>query len=112
MARLQGNTLVSELAPLDTQPFVYGTLMPGCANENQLGGLQGTWEEAVVRGHLFEEGRGIARGFPGIRLDSNAPKVTGWLFRSKDSPGHWERLDHFEGPGYRRVEVVAKVVSG
>ena len=105
MGRKQGNALVSELAPIDTQLFVYGTLLPGCAKEHQLAGLQETWKEAVVRGHLFEEGWGIAQGFSGIRLGSNAPEVTGWLFRSRDLPRHWERLDRFEGPGYRRVKV-------
>ena len=104
--------IVSGLAPVETQLFVYGTLAPGRANEHQLASLQGTWEKAWVKGHLFEEGWGIAQGFPGIRLDVDASEVSGWLFRSRDLPSHWERLDRFEGPGYRRVQVKTRVVSG
>ena len=103
---------MTEPALIDTQLFVYGTLAPGRANEHQLDGLEGTWEEARVRGYLFEAGWGAAQGFPGIRLDNNAPEVSGWLFRSRDLVEHWERLDRFEGPGYRRVEVTTKVASG
>ena len=103
---------VTELALIDTQLFVYGTLAPGRANEHQLDGLEGTWVQARVRGYLFEAGWGAAQGFPGIRLDNEGPEVSGWLFRSRDLVEHWERLDRFEGPGYRRVEVTAKVANG
>ena len=103
---------MTELALIDTQLFVYGTLAPGRANEHQLDGLDGTWVQASVRGYLFEAGWGAAQGFPGIRLDNEGPEVSGWLFRSRDLVEHWERLDRFEGPGYRRVEVTAKVASG
>ena len=103
---------MTEPALIDTQLFVYGTLAPGRANEQQLAGLGGTWAEAWVRGYLFEDGWGVAQGFPGIRLDNDAPEVSGWLFRSRDLVEHWARLDRFEGPGYRRVEVTTKVASG
>ena len=103
---------VTELHLIDTQLFVYGTLAPGRANEHQLDGLEGTWVQARVRGYLFEAGWGAAQGFPGIRLDNEGPEVSGWLFRSRDLVEHWERLDRFEGPGYRRVEVTAKVANG
>ena len=103
---------VTELALIDTQLFVYGTLAPGRANEHQLDSLEGTWVQARVRGYLFEAGWGAAQGFPGIRLDNVGPEVSGWLFRSRDLVEHWERLDRFEGPGYRRVEVTARVTSG
>ena len=103
---------MTELALIDTQLFVYGTLAPGRANEHQLDGLEGTWVQARVRGYLFEAGWGAAQGFPGIRLDNEGPEVSGWLFRSRDLVEHWERLDRFEGPGYRRVEVTAKVANG
>ena len=103
---------VTELTLIDTQLFVYGTLAPGRANEHQLDGLEGTWVQARVRGYLFEAGWGAAQGFPGIRLDNEGPEVSGWLFRSRDLVEHWERLDRFEGPGYRRVEVTAKVANG
>ena len=41
--------IVSALAPVETQLFVYGTLAPGRANEHQLASLQGTWEKAWVK---------------------------------------------------------------
>ena len=103
---------MTELALIDTQLFVYGTLAPGRANEHQLDGLEGTWVQARVRDYLFEAGWGAAQGFPGIRLDNEGPEVSGWLFRSRDLVEHWERLDRFEGHGYRRVEVTAKVANG
>ena len=103
---------MSAHAPVETQLFVYGTLAPGRANEHQLASLQRTWEMAWVKGHLVEEGWGIAQGFPGIRLDIDASEVSGWLLRFRDLPSHWERLDRFEGPGHRRFEVKTRVVSG
>ena len=71
---------MSALAPVETQLFVYGTLAPGRANEHQLASLQGTWEKAWVKGHLFEEGWGIAQGFPGIRLDIDALRYLAGCF--------------------------------
>lgn len=81
----------------------YGTLAPGRVNSGQLDGLKGTWRTGTVRGRLVEVGWGAEQGYPGLILDPAGDVVEVALFESADLPGHWERLDAFEGSGYRRV---------
>jgi gamma-glutamylcyclotransferase (GGCT)/AIG2-like uncharacterized protein YtfP len=45
-------------------------------------------------------------------LDPDGPAVDVQIFESIDLPGHWPRLDHFEGPGYRRVAVPVETADG
>ena len=92
--------------------FVYGTLAPGRANEHVLKPIKGSWQSATVRGTLYEEGWGAAMGYPGIILDSKGSEVGGFVFTSLDLPDHWNRLDAFEGEGYRRVIVHAQTEEG
>jgi len=92
--------------------FVYGTLAPGRANEHVLQGASGTWEAAIVRGHLFEQGWGAAMGFPGIVLDDAGPEVQGLLFTSEQLTELWPHLDDFEGDGYERVQTLASLPGG
>lgn len=82
---------------------VYGTLAPGRANHHQLAELKGQWRTGSVRGRRFEAGWGAALGYPGLVLDPEGAEVEVQLFQSPDLPGHWARLDAFEGAGYRRV---------
>jgi gamma-glutamylcyclotransferase (GGCT)/AIG2-like uncharacterized protein YtfP len=42
-------------------------------------------------------------GFPALVLQEDGLEVRGLLFSSPALPDHWDRLDEFEGPGYRRV---------
>jgi gamma-glutamylcyclotransferase (GGCT)/AIG2-like uncharacterized protein YtfP len=77
--------------------FVYGTLAPGRPNEHLLADVPGTWERAMVRGHLLQQGWGAEVGFPGIVLDEDGPEVHGMLFSSDEINEHWERLDLFGG---------------
>jgi gamma-glutamylcyclotransferase (GGCT)/AIG2-like uncharacterized protein YtfP len=86
----------------------YGTLAPGRTNEHILAELDGTWTLGTVRGHLFERGWGAADGYPGIVLDDSGPHVEVHVFTSSHLPAHWDNLDHFEGPGYRRNPVVVR----
>lgn len=90
----------------------YGTLAPGRPNHHQLDGLVGTWSRGTVHGRLLESGWGAAMGFPGMVLDSDGPAIEVHLFESADLPAHWARLDHFEGPGYRRSEVAVETDNG
>lgn len=83
--------------------FTYGTLSPGQPNENVLGGVVGTWEAASVTGTLQMDGWGSALGYPGIVLDDEGQTVPGFLFSSDQLQAQWDRLDEFEGNGYRRV---------
>ena len=92
--------------------FVYGTLAPGRANAHILGGIDGSWEAASVRGTLHPEGWGAAAGFPGIVLDDAGPVVDGFLFSSDQLAEHWPRLDDFEGEGYERVPATVMRADG
>ena len=84
---------------------VYGTLAPGEVNHDQLADIAGRWFDGAVRGHLHAEGWGATLGFPAVVLDTEGPEVRVRVFESSDLPDHWERLDRFEGPGYRRIEI-------
>lgn len=88
----------------DVRLAVYGTLAPGESNHHQLDGLRGRWFAGQVRGTLTQAGWGAYVGFPGLVLDSDTP-VAVQVFESDDLPAHWDRLDAFEGEGYRRVPV-------
>jgi len=83
--------------------FVYGTLMPGRANEHMLSHLNGTWQQANVRGILHNEGWGATMGYPAVKLDKDGEKVEGYVFSSDKLPAHWADLDEFEGEAYERV---------
>ena len=92
----------------DTRLATYGTLAPGRVNHHQLAALPGRWLEGSVIGRLVEAGWGAKLGYPGLildlaGLDPAAGAVAVHLFESPELPGHWPRLDSFEGEGYRRV---------
>jgi gamma-glutamylcyclotransferase (GGCT)/AIG2-like uncharacterized protein YtfP len=91
---------------------VYGTLAPGRVNHHQLAGLNGEWRRGSVRGHLVDGGWGATLGFPALSLDPSGPVVEVFLFESPDLPAHWDRLDAFEGEGYRRVVTTVRTSEG
>ncbi|MEM1420992.1 MAG: gamma-glutamylcyclotransferase [Pseudomonadota bacterium] len=90
----------------------YGTLAPGQVNHHELADLDGAWSTGVVRGDLAEEGWGAAHGCPGIYLNPEGPEIAVHIFESADLPAHWDRLDAFEGDGYRRVTTPARTPEG
>lgn len=90
----------------------YGTLAPGEVNYNQMDGMEGTWSTGTVRGHLVKAGKGMHIGFPGLILDPDADDVPVQIFKSKDLPRYWARLDEFEGEGYYRVPVTVQTNDG
>ncbi len=94
---------------LEHRLAVYGTLAPGRSNAHVLYELSGTWTQGSIRGHLHERGWGI---YPGVVLDDSGPEVAVHVFASRDLPAHWQRLDEFEGSGYRRVSVSVSGVTG
>lgn len=96
----------------DHRLATYGTLAPGRPNAHQLDGLDGSWSEGVVRGHLVERGWGAAMGYPAMILDESGPEIAVQVFHSADLPAHWERLDTFEGDGYARVAVLVTTPAG
>ena len=90
----------------------YGTLAPGRENAGQLEGLAGTWRTGTVHGHATTNTRGRWAGYPGFVPDPQGPAVTVFIFESPDLPGHWPRLDAFEGAAYERVATMAHTESG
>lgn len=97
---------------MTTRLFVYGTLAPGRPNAHVLADVPGTWEKATVRGRLIEQGWGAALGYPGIIPSESGDEVHGFVFSSDELPAYWDRLDAFEGAGYVRVLVPARLDSG
>ena len=84
---------------------VYGSLAPGEENHGRLAGLAGGWTRGWVTGDLSEIGWGAAIGYPALRWRPDGPRIPAHLLRSQDLPEHWEGLDAFEGPAYRRILV-------
>ena len=84
---------------------VYGTLMPGESNHHVVAMIRGRWHSGTVRGHLGQKTSGTYHGYPALRLDRTGPTVPVAVLVSEELTAHWERLDDFEGPEYRRVEV-------
>ena len=92
--------------------FVYGTLAPGQPNEHILREIGGKWEEASVKGKLYEKGWGAAMGYPGVVPDKRGHKVKGYLFSSDQLVNHWKELDAFEGDAYQRVVATVERSEG
>jgi gamma-glutamylcyclotransferase (GGCT)/AIG2-like uncharacterized protein YtfP len=90
----------------------YGTLAPGRPNHDQLSDLPGRWLVGHVRGCLVEEGWGARHGYPALILNADGPLIAVNVFESPALPRHWDRLDAFEGPGYRRVAVDVSSAEG
>lgn len=84
---------------------VYGTLAPGRSNHEVVAGIGGRWVEVVIRGRRFTARWRDTPGFPGFEPDPDGPVVEALVLLADDLPDHWARLDAFEGPGYRRVEI-------
>ena len=92
--------------------FVYGTLCPGRENAHILQPIAGTWAKGSVHGVVHILDWGPDQGLPAIVLDSEAPKVQGYLFTTEKLVDHWARIDDFEGPQYERVPVQVELESG
>lgn len=90
----------------------YGTLRPGECNHRHVARLRGRWFDGTVRGRLLDKGWGAGLGFPGIVLDDTAGEVRVAVLESDELDAHWDRLDAFEGPEYRRVPVTVATADG
>ena len=109
MTRLDAQSGNSEA---ERRLITYGTLGPGRPNHGQLSELPGRWLAGHVHGNLVEDGWGASMGYPGLILDAKAPPVAVEVFESEALPEQWERLDTFEGPGYRRVATDVATAEG
>ena len=91
---------------------VYGSLAPGEVNHHAISELPGTWEDGIVTGMLHAAAQGSTSPFPVLRWRAGGPPVIARLFVSDALPAHWDRLDAFEGPAYRRILVPVHSESG
>ena len=92
--------------------FVYGTLGPGRPNEHVMTAIGGTWQPATITGSLRQAGWGAGMGYPGIDVDGGGDVVQGFIFTSDNLAANWDDLDAFEGDGYVRTQVLAKLENG
>ena len=102
-------------APLHTpidRLATYGTLAPGRQNHAQLSDLVGRWLVGHVHGWLVNSGWGAALGYPGLILDPDGPQIEVSVLESRELARHWQRLDAFEGAGYRRAAVDVSTAEG
>ncbi|MFA4903286.1 MAG: hypothetical protein WC600_11155 [Desulfobaccales bacterium] len=83
---------------------VYGSLAPGEANHFLLAGLSGEWGRCQIRGYL-----GHYQGFKSFRYDPQGPEHPAWLLGSAELPLLIPELDDFEGEGYERIIIPAKL---
>lgn len=90
----------------------YGILRPGGSHHFEVRSIPGTWTTGTVDGWIYQITWGPADGFDGITLDPDAPAVEVDILESDDLEGHLDRLDRFEGPGYRRVSTQARLADG
>lgn len=91
---------------------VYGTLMPGEVNHHVVAPMGGTWIRGTVRGELHATGWGTTYGFPALRWHPDAGAVNVQMLTSEHLPAAWEKLDAFEGSGYRRIIVPVTTAHG
>ena len=66
----------------------------------------------TLRGSLVDAGWGAKLGFSALLLDPDRSPVEVFVFESEALPDHWQRLDAFEGPGYRRVTADVSTPEG
>jgi gamma-glutamylcyclotransferase (GGCT)/AIG2-like uncharacterized protein YtfP len=84
---------------------VYGTLAPGRSNHHVVAAIDGQWVPASLRGHRFTARWRDTPGYPALRPDPGGPVVPALILVADELAAHWDRLDAFEGPGYRRREI-------
>jgi len=82
--------------------FVYGSLMPNEKNHFILKKINGVWQKGFVLGEV-KKIKLSNNEYSAVILNINkAKKVCGYLFSSFALKYLWKKLDHFEGPNYRR----------
>ena len=85
---------------------VYGTLRPGESNAGQLSGIEGEWFQGSVPGFVTQPGDYLE-----FTWNDQAAPVVVMVFSSQKLSEHFNRLDEFEGPEYRR-SLVPVVING
>lgn len=90
----------------------YGILRPGGTHHFEVSSIPGTWTTGTVHGWTYQITWGPADGYDGITLAADAPAIAVDILESDALADHLDRLDRFEGPGYRRVTTDARLADG
>lgn len=100
------------MSSVDHYLAVYGSLAPGEVNHHELAGLSGEWSSGYITGRLVMKGWGADLGYPALTPDASGERIGVKLFHSSDLPAYWNRLDEFEGEGYRRAVISVSTDNG
>lgn len=103
---------LEEAHRVSTKLVVYGTLAPGEPNESVLQPVSGEWIQISMEGNRFTIDEGLDCGFPGYQWVPGGHVHAALLLVSQLLPSHWDRLDEFEGPAYRRVLIPVTQAGG
>ncbi len=91
---------------------LYGILRPGGSHHHEVRSIPGSWVTGTVRGWTYQITWGPADGYDGITVSPDGPPVVVDILESDELERHLQRLDEFEGPGYRRTTVAATLTDG
>jgi gamma-glutamylcyclotransferase (GGCT)/AIG2-like uncharacterized protein YtfP len=99
---------VHEVEPEAAPPrlAVYGSLRPGEQHHDLVSDL-----EVVARGWLTGQVREVD-GYPVLRLAADGERVAVAVLGGAALADRWPELDRFEGPAYRREQVVVTLDDG
>ena len=96
----------ADFAGASTKLSVYGSLGPGRENEHVMTAIGGVWRDGyTMPGVRLDRGWGAAIGYPGLVWTTGPSEVDVFVFESEALPGHWTKLDDFEGEEYARLYV-------
>jgi gamma-glutamylcyclotransferase (GGCT)/AIG2-like uncharacterized protein YtfP len=96
-------SLGTQLLGATRRLIVYGSLIPGGSNHDQIASIKGTWQQGWVSGELVQLGWGSEIGYPALRWDPQGSQIPAFLLDSPELPIRWPQLDRFEGEEYRRI---------
>lgn len=93
---------------------IYGSLAPGKPNHSVVESIKGTWQKGIVRGKLENKGWGAELGYYGFTPTgiNEQNEIEVFVLLSDELTSHWQRLDEFEGDGYKRTVVQYELASG
>ncbi|ADB39257.1 gamma-glutamylcyclotransferase family protein [Spirosoma linguale] len=99
---------------LERSFITYGTLAPGRPNHFMVEHIRGTWKKGIIRGKLANKGWGAELGYYGFTPVnvSEQEEIEVFVLLSDELAENWERLDAFEGAGYRRIAVQYELNTG
>ncbi|MBA7471955.1 hypothetical protein ES707_07267 [subsurface metagenome] len=90
----------------DQKLVVYGTLAPGACNEIWLKGIEGSWQDCMIRGEI----KGC-EGLPYFKWNFGSREIKVKMFISDYLPNELPKLDQFEGEEYHRILIPARIAD-